>query len=355
MALTVLNVAYPLARVGPDAVGGAEQVVTVLDEALVAHDHRSIVVACEGSSCRGLLLPTPAIDGPFDREARRASWERTRRAICQALDRWPIDVVHMHGVDFDRYLPPAGVPVMATLHLPPAWYSAAVFHPDRPGTYLHCVSSSQESACPPGATLLPRIGNGVTVPAVAQPAKHRDFVMCLGRICPEKGFHIALDAAARARKPLLLGGEVFPYEAHERYFREEIVTRLDKSRRFLGPLSSARKRRLLSAARCLLAPSLVPETSSLVAMEALACGTPVVAFPSGALTEIIEPERTGYLVRDEREMALAIEAASALDPEVCRDTARQRFSADRMAAQYLQRYRSLASGDCDGAAADRVA
>ena len=104
--------------------------------------------------------------------------------------------------------------------------------------------------------------------------------MALGRICPEKGYHIALDAAARAGVPMVLAGEVFRYPAHEQYFRDEIAPRLDASRRFIGPVGLHRKRRLLSEARCLLAPSLAPETSSLVAMEALACGTPVIAFPA---------------------------------------------------------------------------
>jgi glycosyltransferase involved in cell wall biosynthesis len=274
-------------------------------------------------------------------DVRQRVRKQHRIAIERALNRWPIDLVHMHGIDFYTYLPPPGVPVLVTLHLPPAWYPPEVFRLRRPQTYLHCVSAAQRRACPPEAVLLPDIENGVPTEALTAPHAKRRFAMMLGRICPEKGFHLALDAAARARIPALLAGEVFRYEAHERYFREEIVPRLDGLRRFLGPVGLARKRRLLSAARCLLVPSLASETSSLVAMEALACGTPVVAFPSGALSDIVEHEKTGFLVQDTRQMAEAIEAAGRLDPDVCRQTARERFSLDTMMKRYFALYRQL--------------
>ena len=95
----------------------------------------------------------------------------------------------------------------------------------------------------------------------------RGFALTLGRICPEKGQHLALDAAHAAGLPLLLGGAVFPYPAHQAYFTASIAPRLDRLRRWLGPLPFARKRRLLSAARCLLVPSTADETASLVAFD----------------------------------------------------------------------------------------
>jgi glycosyltransferase involved in cell wall biosynthesis len=340
--LSVLSVAFPFAPVGPDAVGGAEQVLAQLDAALVRAGHRSVVVACAGSRTAGTLVATPPATGAITDAVRLRVHAAHRRAIARALSRWPVDVVHMHGIDFHAYPPPPGPPVLVTLHLPPEWYPPEVFQPERPNTFLHCVSASQRARCPSGARLLPEMPNGVALDALDARHAKRRFAMALGRICPEKGFHIALDAARRAGVPLLLAGQTFPYEAHETYFAREIAPRLDGSRRFIGPVGAVRKRRLLSAARCLLAPSLAPETSSLVAMEAIACGTPVVAFPAGALPEIVEHGRTGFIVRDEEEMAAAIHAAARIEPEACRAAARERFSLERTVERYFRLYRDLA-------------
>ena len=136
----------------------------------------------------------------------------------------------MHGIDFYQYLPPPDVPVLVTLHLPPQWYPPEVFMPcyllDRPRTQLQCVSWSQHISCPRWAGRLPVIENGVPVDRLAARHARRNFALAIGRICPEKGYHIALDAAARAGVPLLLAGEVFPYEAHLRYYEREIAPRL---------------------------------------------------------------------------------------------------------------------------------
>src|SRR5207237_1588049 len=100
MTFTVLNVAYPLAPVGPDAIGGAEQVLTEIDAALVRAGHRSIVVACEDSFAAGTLIPIPMTRGPLDETARQAARQNHRDAIAAALARHRVDLIHMHGIDF---------------------------------------------------------------------------------------------------------------------------------------------------------------------------------------------------------------------------------------------------------------
>lgn len=343
--LTVVSIAYPLAPVSPDAVGGSEQVLNSLDRALVAAGHRSIVIACDGSDVAGELwsYPAPKPGQPIDNSVQWAGQEAIHRVTFDVMCRYHIDLIHMHGLDFEACMAPPGPKVLVTLHLPPAWYPLGALTPQRQDTWLNCVSESQMRDAPYSQRMLPPIPNGVPVAelGVVQPHKGA-YALMLARVCPEKGMHLALDAARAADTPMQLAGEVFPYRAHQEYFENEVVPRLDHQRRYVGPVGFAHKRRLLAAARCLLVPSLVAETSSLVAMEAASCGTPVIAFRNGALPEIVEHGRTGFLVDDADGMAHAIRRVGEIDPEVCRETARRRFSIERMAASYLDRYHSLA-------------
>jgi glycosyltransferase involved in cell wall biosynthesis len=348
--LTVLSIAYPFAEVGPDAVGGAEQIAWAIDRALVRAGHRSLLIACEHSRISGTLLPIAGVTGAIDEAARAASYAALRvqleRALCEQ-----VDVIHLHGIDFANYLPDGRAPVVANLHLPPAWYPAQIFRNER--LHLVCVSAAEQRTCPRSICPITVIDNGVDLQRFTLRERKRPFVLALGRVCPEKGFHHALDAAERAGLPLWLGGQVFPYEAHQRYFEQQVRPRLHGKHRFLGPLSGARKRRLLAAARCLLVPSLVDETSSLVAMEAIASGTPVVAFQSGALGEIVEHGVTGYLVApgDTQGMAAAIRATAGLSARTCRERASARFDVERMCAQYLGLYERVARDHAQGSAA----
>jgi glycosyltransferase involved in cell wall biosynthesis len=351
--LSILSVAYPFAAVSADAAGGAEQVLFALDRALCEAGHRSIVLAQSRSRVAGRLVAGRAVEGALTEEARAAVRREVRETIMRLLREEAIDLVHFHGIDFADYLPDANTPMLGTLHLPPAWFPASLFAQNRDKLWLNPVSASQAAACPPSRSLLPPIENGVPVDALqAVRITRRGYAMVLARICPEKGIHLAVEAAGLAGMSLLIAGDLFPYPEHERYFREEVAPRLDRRRRFIGPVGFARKRRLLAAARCLLVPSLVDETSSLVAREAIACGTPVIAFRRGALAETVEHGVTGFLVDGVEDMASAMARASELDPEAARRIARERFGVDGMARRYLGLYQELvdAGGRRRGAA-----
>ncbi len=342
MNATVLSIAYPFAPVGPCALGGAEQVLTWLEAALPSLGYRSLVAARADSEVAGCLFPTPSAPGMLTPEAQAQVTAAHQQSIDRALAAAPVDLIHMHGIDFHQYRLPRELPVLVTLHLPPSWYPEQIWA--LPANYqLQCVSKSQMRACPANAQhQLLVVENGVPLPR--HTTAKRVYALLLSRICPEKNLHAGLDAARLAGIPAVLAGEAFPYPDHLRYFEQEIQPRLGPEAQLAGPVHGARKQRLLAGARCLLLPTLAPETSSLTAMEALAAGTPVIAYPFGALPEIIEHGRTGFLVSSVEEMAAAIQKADEIDPEHCRRAARERFSLARMVAQYGELYSRTLAG-----------
>lgn len=341
MPLTVLSVSYPLARVSSNTAGGAEQVLAMLDAALVRAGHRSLVLAPTGSKCHGLLIPARVPSGVLDDSAKREARQEFRKLIDAALDRYPVDLIHMHGVDFSEYLPWTEIPVVVTLHLPLSWYAPHALRFVRPNLALVCVSKSQAQTASIGVPISDVIQNGVELQRFRSKKKHGRYAVVMTRICPEKGIHLAIEAAERASMDLLIAGAVFEYPEHREYFESVIRPNLNSRVRFLGAVGGARKAELLSGACCLLVPSVAPETSCLVAMEAMASGTPVIAFPVGAVPEIVTHGRTGFVVENAGEMAGAIAAVNSISAAECRREAEQRFSASRVFAQYLELYRSI--------------
>lgn len=327
--MTILSVAYPLLPVGPASGGGAEQILHLL----AGKD--SIVIAASGSSVVGELLETPAFSGEITQEIRAEAQRVHRARIEEALARYGVDLIHFHGLDFHAYLPAANIPMLATLHLPLEWYPAGIFQ--LPNVFLNCVSRAQASSAPVGAGLSV-VSNGIDLARYEVASRKREFLLWLGRICPEKGVHIALEVAHRLDIPMIVAGPVHPFRAHQTYYSERVEPLLDNKRRYAGPIDLGQKIDLLSRARCVLIPSLAAETSSLVAMEAAAAACPVVGFRSGALPEIVEHGLTGFIADSADEMAEYTMRARDISPQRCRKRARERFDAGRMRREYLTLY-----------------
>lgn len=349
MLLTVLSVAFPFAAVGPHAVGGAEQVLSRIDRALVAAGHTSLMVACEGSETAGELFSIPPpVTEPFSHQDQFRFTTAVQAAIDRALAAHHVDIIHLHGVDLDGYALPAGVPVLISLHMPAARYRPQVWSKYAGRALFCCASDWQRRSVPAEIRDCTVIEHGVPLPPLDSRWPKGDFALALGHVCPEQNAHEAFDAGTRTGTRVLLGGQVFPFPEHQQYFQQQIEPRVRAIPRghpqhaFLGRLEEHHKQALLARAKCLLHPTLAPETSSLVAMEALAAGTPVIAYRSGALPEIVEDGVTGFLVNNIAEMAEALRRVHQLSSGACRAAAQRRFSANRMIRRYFDLYEAVA-------------
>jgi len=341
MPLTILSVAYPMMPVGPHANGGAEQILFLVERGIVESGHRSVVISARGSRVSGELIETDTWDGKICPEMEERARADHLAKIEEALAEFPIDLIHFHGLDFHRYVPRTQIPMLATLHLPVEFYPSHVF--ERPAVSMNFVSESEAKSCGFGHAW-PVIPNGIDISAYTQAGSTDDYALVLARMCPEKGIHLALDAAHRCGLRLLIAGPVHPYPAHIEYFESQVRPMLDGKRVYLGPADLQTKRLLLQKAKCLIVPSTVAETSSLVSMEALACGTPVIAFHSGALPEIIRHGVTGFIVDSVQGIENALEQIDEIDRATCRREAEQCFSAETMVRKYVEHYRTLTNG-----------
>jgi glycosyltransferase involved in cell wall biosynthesis len=172
-----------------------------------------------------------------------------------------------------------------------------------------------------------------------QPVKPA-YLAFIGRISPEKGTDRAIRIAQRCGLPLKIAAKVDKADCD--YFEQRIRPLLDSPAvQFIGEIGDAEKPTFLSAAVALLAPIDWPEPFGLVTIEAMACGTPVIAYNRGAVPEIVEDGVTGFVVEDEASAAAAVARAGSLSRPAIRARFEQRFTARRMAQEYLALYREL--------------
>lgn len=352
--MRILYIAYPLLTVSPDSAGGAEQVLWALEREMARCGAQTSVAASNGSSVTGELFSTgePCRE-PDDLERRDREHHEKILAFVRrrAREGRPFDLVHDHSGSFWPCAAEIGQPVLATLHLPRTFYPPQHFANIPANVDFNCVSASQARSFAGVSALLEVVSNGIALelfePNDRVSDVRRSGLLWLGRICEEKAPHLALDIAARTALPITLAGHVYPFSYHRQYFDHEVASRLRQMPQatFTGLPSFHHKRQLLRGAQALLITSLAEETSSLVAMEAAASGTPVIAFARGALPEIVCDGLTGFLVDSAEAAVPALRRIGEIDPAVCARHARECFSSANMAENYARLYaRVLANG-----------
>jgi glycosyltransferase involved in cell wall biosynthesis len=227
--------------------------------------------------------------------------------------------------------------VLATLHLPRQLYGPEMFGDYGANVLFNCVSHSQLRSFTGLPRMMGVVENGIEVSRFPYSEHKRDYLLWMGRICEEKGTHVAIDVAGQADLPLIIAGQVYPFSYHQNYFAREVAPRLENSHarvQFVQRPSFTEKLSLLQNARALLIPASIDETSSLVAMEAMACGTPVIAFRRGALPEVIADGETGLIVSSSDDMAQAIKHVHDIEPRQCRTRVESFYDSRRMAEDY---------------------
>ena len=348
----ILYGAYPLLQVHDESAGGAEQILWTLEREIARTGVRTTVAASAGSRVSGEFFSTgQPCTQPDDYDRRRVEHEErvidfVRRSAREGK---PFDLIHDHSGSFWKGAAEVDVPVLATLHLPRSFYPAGSFDDVPDNVSFNCVSDSQARTFADLIALAGVVPNGIALDCFADDdgtnrIHRREDLLWLGRICEEKAPHLALDIAQRAAMPITLAGQVYPFSYHQEYFDHEIAPRLRAmpNAKFISTPSAELKRLLLRESRALLITSLAEETSSLVAMEAAASGTPVVAFRKGAHAEIVKDGVTGFLVEDSGQAVLALQNIPRIDPKACLCYAQENFSAAKMAERYSYLYQSLA-------------
>ena len=339
--MKILYVAYPLVKLGPDSCGGAEQMLHVLEEGMVARGHETVTVACVGSRVVGSLVPTGVSEPPADAFTDLDVVHNTRVLETLRIARdagHPFDIVHDKGGSFWTLADAVPEPVLLTAHLGRDFYGDSL-RTVPPKLFVNCVSDAQRATFDDVPAAIATVPNGIAIRRFPFRDTKGDYLLWLGRICEEKGAHIAIEIGRRLGMRTVIAGDIYAFRYHQQYFEREILPQLhsDAVQLFLRP-SFETKMRLLAGARAVLIPSLVDETSSLVAMEAAACGTPVIAFRRGALPEVVEEGKTGFVVDGRDQMEQAITRISEISSYACRHRAEQMFESEQMITQYEALY-----------------
>ena len=338
--MRIAQIAPLTEAIPPKLYGGTERVVSWLTEELVALGHDVTLFASGDSRTSAKLVSGWPRSLRMDREVRDANALHLTmlEQVCRRA--WEFDILHFHLDYYPFSLFARGAtPFVTTLHgrldLPEHRHLFATFES------APIVSISDAQRLPvPDAGWVRTIHHGLPERSLMpQPAKPGYFAF-LGRISPEKAVDDAIRIAQRCGVPLKLAAKVDKIDRE--YFEDRIRPLLrPPAVEYIGEISDSQKSEFLSGAICLLAPSAWPEPFGLVMIEAMACGCPVIAYNRGALPEIIEDGVTGFLVDDEAAASAAVARLGTLSRRAIRKRFEARFTARRMADDYLTLYREL--------------
>lgn len=342
--LRIAQIAPIAERVPPKKYGGTERVIYDLTEELVSRGHEVTLFATGDSktSARLVSVYPQALRETKMRDIYGAH-PFTMLNLGIAYDRQDeFDIIHDHNPHFS--LPVATLartPVVMTMHGPFTVENRLLFQSLRKVPIV-TISNAQSYAVP-RLNHAGTIHHGLNMEHFPFSATHDGYLLSVGRISREKGTHEAILAAIALNMDLVIAAKLDTIDTG--YFREYVEPYLSEKIRWIGEVDEDERNRLMSRARCLVHPVYFREPFGLVMIEAMACGTPVIAFNRGSPGEIIRHGESGFVVEDLEAMIDAIMHVETLSREDCRRYALTNFSAARMADDYEALYREIIAGN----------
>ena len=335
-SLRIAIIAPPWFSVPPKGYGGVENVCADLVGGLVARGHTVTLVGAGTDGTAGQFLATYS-EPPSARLGEPLPEVLHAAAASRMLADLDVDLVHDHTLAGPLLARGRDVPTVVTMHGPVAGEPGEYYRQLGDTIDLVAISAAQRRSAPD----LPWVGmthNAVEVTTYPYLAAKDEMLLFLGRIHPDKGVHLAIDAARAAGLPIVVAGKCSEPLERE-YFRTHIEPRLGPDVTLFGCADATVKRHLLARAAGLLFPIAWEEPFGMVMLEAMACGTPVVALRRGSVPEVVIDGVTGFICDSAAELPDAVHAARRLDPAACREHVRDSFAVTTMAAGYESIYR----------------
>ena len=341
--MRIALIAPPWYPIPPSGYGGIEWVVALLADGLTDRGHDVTLFAPPGSDTKARLV-SPLDEEP-PRDAIGDPWYEASHVVS----------VYDHGDEFDilhDHTGPVGVavgalsncPTIHTLHGPFTEQAQMLYSRVARQHWFVAISESQRSMAPENLRWAGVVYNGIPMDHYPFREDKDDFVFFIGRADEEKAPHLAIEAARRAGRRLVMC--VTTKNERERDYWEAMVEPIvGDDVEVYGECPQDQKTDLLVRAAAVLFPIQWPEPFGLVMTEAMACGTPVVAWRNGSVAEVVADGETGFIVGSAEEMAAAIGRVGDLDPRAMRSRVEERFSAEAMLAGYEGAYERALRGE----------
>lgn len=332
--MKIAIIAPPFERTPPKKYGGTERIVSLLAEGLVSRGHDVTLFATGDSITNGKLKSY--FDSPVRPYDENVGILHHVLAIADIDNSF--DIIHNHNWNYACFSLLTQVPMITTLHNDHSdLFKLPVFQ--EMNLNLIAISDKQkQSISESGTKVQYMVHNAIDFSNIAMCENKENYTVFLGDVAAYKGAHTAINVSLEAKIPIKIAGKI---KGNEAFFDEKISPYLDgENVVYVGELNDTEKYELLKKARVLLFPIEWEEPFGLVMIEAMACGTPVVAFDRGAVSEIVANNKTGFIVNTAEEMVNAIKNIDSISYKQCRAHA-ELFSLDKMIQKHIDIYQEV--------------